>query len=124
MSTFLGTPVLADPDGRFARNYNRRTFSFEHGLGGHPLFELPNLVALSRQLPDGGESAYWSNGRVGFDDAWEGNQAARYTLQDTIANIGDNDSLVIIKHINDDPVYGPVLNDFLDQVVALSGLEM
>jgi hypothetical protein len=119
-----GTGVLADPAGQFARDYNRRTFLFEHGLGGHPLFELRNLVALSRHLPDDGASAYWSNGRVGVDDRWEKNQAARNTLQDTIANIADNDSLVIIKHINDDPEYGPVLCDFLDRVIELSGAQM
>src|SRR4051794_30846597 len=28
-------PLLADPEGEFARNYNRKTFSFAHGLAGH-----------------------------------------------------------------------------------------
>jgi hypothetical protein len=34
-------PTLTDPDGQFARNYNRHHFLFRHGLMGHPLFELP-----------------------------------------------------------------------------------
>jgi hypothetical protein len=117
-------PILVDPDANFARHYDRQTFSFEHGLGGHPLFDLPNLIALSRHLPDGGASAYWSNGPVHVGDRWERNQAARYSLEDTIANIADNNSLVIIKHINDDPEYGPVLCDFLERVVELSGVQM
>ncbi|MGH6843415.1 MAG: cupin-like domain-containing protein, partial [Methylocella sp.] len=43
---------------------------------------------------------------------------------DTIANIGDNNSLVILKQVAQDPVYGPVLQDFLASVVALSGEQM
>jgi hypothetical protein len=115
-------PVLADPDGQFARNFDRRHFLFTHGLTDHPLFELPNLIELAKRPAH--VEAYWSNGKVEPTDSWATNRAPRLTLIDTIANIGDNNSLVILKQVAQDPVYGPVLQDFLARVVALSGEQM
>ncbi|MGH6811134.1 MAG: cupin-like domain-containing protein [Methylocella sp.] len=112
-------PVLADPDGQFARNFNRRHFRFTHGLKGHPLFELANLIALAKRPLH--VEAYWSNGKVGPADSWGSNPAPRLSLVDTLANIGDNNSLVILKQIAHDPVHGPVLQDFLARVASLLG---
>jgi hypothetical protein len=115
-------PFLTDPDGQFARNYNHRHFLFAHGLKDHPLFELPNLIELAKR-PSHVEP-YWSNGKVNANDPWGVNRVARLSLVETIANIGDNNSLVILKQIAQDPVYGPVLQDCLASVVALSGEQM
>ena len=35
----------------FAHQFNRRPFFVDHRLVGHPLFELPRLVALAQALP-------------------------------------------------------------------------
>jgi hypothetical protein len=68
--------------------------------------------------------AYWSNGEVNANDPWGINRDARLSLIETIANIGDNNSLVILKQVAQDPVCGPVLQEFLASVVALSGEQM
>ncbi|MGH6811135.1 MAG: hypothetical protein ACREDM_01925 [Methylocella sp.] len=115
-------PLLADPDGQFVRNYNRCHFQFRHGLKDHPLFELPSLVELARRPFH--HEAYWSNGKVDANDRWEINRDARLSLVDTIANIGDDNSLVILKHVEQDPVHGPALQEFLARVVAISGEQM
>jgi hypothetical protein len=115
-------PVLTDPDRQFARNVNRRQFLFRHGLKGHPLFELPSLVELAGR-PFHRED-YWSNGKVNANDSWGTNRDARLSLIYTIANIGNNNSMVILKHIDQDPVYRPVLQEILASVVALSGEQM
>jgi hypothetical protein len=112
-------PVLTDPDGQFARNYNRRHFLFRHGLKDHPLFDLPSLVELARRPFH--HEAYWSNGKVSANDPWGINRAPRLSLIDTIANIGDDNSLVILKHVEQDPVHGPMLQELLARVVAFSG---
>lgn len=115
-------PALTDPDGQFARNYNRRNFLFRHGLKGHPLFELPNLIELAKRPLH--VAAFWSNGKVNANDPWATNRDTRLPLIDTLANIGDNNSLVILKQVALDPIYGPVLQNFLASVVALSGEQM
>lgn len=117
-------PVLNDPDGAFARHYNRSSFRFEHGLKDHPLFALDSLVALSTRLPAHPDFAYWSNGAVTVSDPWEKGMAERQSLQDTIRNIAHNDSIVIMKHTEQDPVFGPVLQELLAKFVEFSGPPM
>ncbi len=117
-------PVLSDTEGAFARHYNRSSFMFPHGLKGNPLFELDSLVALSKRLPAHPDFAYWSNGRVSVDDPWEKGMAERYTLQDTIRNIADNNSIAILKHTEQDPVLGPVLQELLSKFVEYAGAPM
>jgi len=113
--------LLIDNDGVFARNASHASFRFEHRLKGHPIFELSSLIELSRRLPAHPDFAYWSNGRVSVTDPWEKGMSERYSLQDTIANIASNNSIVILKHTEQDPVFGPVLRKLLSEFVALSG---
>ena len=115
--------TLVDPEGLFAKNYNRRTFCFPHGLSSNPLFELDNLLELSRRMPDHRDT-YWSNGKVAVGNGWQAGTGGRMSLQETIAHIAENDSIVILKHTEQDPVYGPVLQDFLGRVVHLAGEQM
>jgi hypothetical protein len=116
-------PALTDPEGLFRRNYNRKTFSFPHGLSSNPLFDLDNLIELSKRMPDHRDT-YWSNGKVAVGNGWEAGTGVRTSLQDTLAHIADNDSIVILKHTEQDPVYAPVLQDFLGRVVSLCGEQM
>jgi hypothetical protein len=115
-------PVLSDPKGQFALNVNRCHFLFSHGLEGHPFFELPNLIELAKRPLSNG--AYWSNGAVGVTDHWDANGHPRLTLVDTLANIGDNNSLVILKKVAKDPVYGPLFQELSAKIAALCGEEM
>ncbi|WGJ14669.1 hypothetical protein QEV83_18965 [Methylocapsa sp. D3K7] len=112
-------PILSDPDGLFTRNTNRHTFAFQHGLKDHALFQLPSLIELARRPYH--QETYWSNGNVKVTDTWGANGESKLTLIDTIANIGQNNSLVVLKHVEQDPVYAPVLQQFLSKVVEFSG---
>jgi hypothetical protein len=117
------TPTLTDPQGLFGQNYNRKTFCFPHGLSSSPLFDLDSLIELSKRMPDHRDT-YWSNGKVAVGNGWEAGTGGRMSLQDTITHIAENDSIVILKHTEQDPVYGPVLQDFLGRVVSLAGEQM
>jgi len=115
--------VLTDPGRIFDRNYNRASFVFPHGLGGHPLFELPSLVDLCQRMPNHQDN-YWSNGKVEVNNRWDVGTDGRSSLRDTILNIEHNDSMVILKHTEQDSVFGPVLQDFLTKLVRFSGERM
>ncbi len=112
--------LLPESEGQFAANYNQRPFLFPHGLTGHELFELPALLALARRMPDHRDT-YWSNGKPQVDDRWERNSAGRLSLEDSITGIAANNSMVILKHAEQDPVYAPLLRAFLSRVVDLAG---
>ncbi len=112
--------LLPEQQARFWLNYNRHPFMFDHGLTGHELFELPSLLALARRMPDHRDT-YWSNGKPRLDDRWERNSAARLSLEHTITGIAGNNSMVILKHAEQDRVYAPLLSAFLSRVVDLAG---
>ena len=116
-------PALYERDGCFGAGYNRASFFFRHGLAGNPLFELDSLVNLSRRLPAHSDFAYWSNGKVDVDDHWE-KSGPQYSLQDTLLNIAGNNSLVMLKHVGQDAVFGPLLQRLLATVVELCGSRM
>jgi len=116
-------PAVADHEGQFRRNYNRVNFMFKHELAGNPLFELASLVELTRRMPDHGEH-YWSNGKVRVNNTWSDGTVGRQSLQDTIINIEHNDSIVILKHTEQDPLFAPVLQNVLARLIELSGERM
>lgn len=115
--------TVADPDGQFARNYNRVNFMFKHELAGNPVFELKSLIELSKRLPENGDN-YWSNGGVAVNNNWSAGTVERQSLQDTIINIEHNNSIVILKHTEQDPVFAPVLQNVLASIINLSGDQM
>ncbi len=115
--------VIDDPQGLFGRNYNRVNFMFPHNLAGDSMWDLQNLLALSRRMPDHRDT-YWSNGRVAVHNNWESGQKDRLPLDETLRNIADNDSMVILKHTEQDPEYGPVLQQVLARIVELAGEQM
>jgi hypothetical protein len=115
--------MVTDPEGQFRRNYNRANFMFQHELRGNPLFGLESLVELTRRMPDHGEH-YWSNGKVADGSTWSDGTNGRQSLRETIANIQHNNSIVILKHTERDPVFAPVLQNVLTRIIELSGERM
>jgi hypothetical protein len=73
-------------------------------------------VELSRRMPKCADFAYWANGTEGPGNHWEA-RGKKLSLQDTIAGIADNNSLVLIKHAWQDELYGSVLQSCLSEAV-------
>jgi hypothetical protein len=110
-----------DPKQDFSRCYERYSFRFFHGLVRHPLFQLPSLLELARRQGDRPGFAFWSAGTVNVHDSWYTGYATRPSLLETIKNVSKNDSLTVLKHVELDTVFGPVMNDLLLHMVQLSG---
>ena len=120
----LSEPSMSIPTGDallpansdYAAKFNREDFLFDHGLAHHPLFELSSLLALADRIPKHKDFVYWQNGRVKVNDRWEVNPAKRLALQETIMGIANNESLVILKHAEQDPDFGPMLQEILQRI--------
>lgn len=134
-SESVGSPMAEDPPlavvsstedacDEFARCYNRTSFMFEHGLREHPLFQLQSLLDVARRQGDRPGYAYWSNGTVGVADRWEKGTDRHRGLVDTLADIAENDSLVILKHTEHDRVLGPAVRELLARVMKMCGEKM
>ncbi len=114
-----GDALVAD-NGEFRAKFNRSDFMFDHGLAHHPLFELTALAGLAERVPKLKDFVYWQNGRVQVDDKWGTNPAERLSLAETIAGLAHNDSLVVIKHAEQDPLYGPLLQEILQRIYSFT----
>jgi hypothetical protein len=108
----------------FSLHYNRVSFRFEHGLNGHPLLDLSSLVKLSARHRDDSGYAYWCNGRVEVNGGWDAGRPQSLSLQQTVAQIANDDSLVILKHVEEDSVLGPLVKDCIATVVDMVGPQM
>jgi hypothetical protein len=111
---------LLPSNGEFASKFNRSDFLFDHGLSRHPLFELPALLGLANRIPKYKDFVYWQNGRVKVNDKWEANPGPRLSLDETIEGIAQNDSLVILKHAEQDPIHGPLLQEILQRIFSFT----
>ena len=108
----------------FTDRYNRASFLFRHELDRQPLFTLPSLLELARRHPPDSRHAYWSNGPVAVGYRWDAKVAPRLWLEDTVEHIADDDSLAMLKHVETDAVFGPVIREICATVIELAGARM
>lgn len=107
----------------FRQSYNRTNFLFEHDLCEERSFSMSTLRELARRHPTSPAHAYWSNGEVDVADGWNA-ENHRYCLADTVAGIETNDSLAMLKHVEQDRVIGPRVREILQVIVELIGPRM
>jgi hypothetical protein len=108
----------------FESRYNRVSFSFSHHLNSDPLFDLSSIVDLALRRPPTPEHSFWSNGTVSVQDTWAAGTDRKSSLQDTLAHISTNDSLVILKHLELDEKFKPTLQRLMGSLIQRSGPRM
>lgn len=113
--------VLNDTAGRFARDYNRVSFAFDHGLPAEGLFTVAGLLALSGRLPQTRDFVYWSSAAIGVGDRWETGADVDRSLEETIRTIDRSNALVMLRHLERDPVAGPVITAIVARLFDLCG---
>lgn len=104
----------------FTQTYNRSSFAFDHSLHELDLFDLEELRALVRRLPD---PAYYSTANSAVGDGWK-NLGERRSLDATLATLGETNSLVLLKHCEKDPQCGDVFRRLMAEVVEQAGDEL
>ena len=106
-------------DTRFKDNFNKDSFLFDHDLHTHPLYDIDTLIGLARRLGPG--SAYWSTRAIKAGDGWEDTAGRKLPLEEAIASIETSDTLVVLKDIERDEVFGPVFGAVVAQMAARVG---
>ncbi len=106
-------------EGRFTTSFNCAAFAFSHGLHREPLYDLPSLLALAKRL--GPASAYWSTRPVTIGDGWEDQRAREWSLEEAVEGVENADTLIVLKDIELDPVYGPVFRRVVEDMAAVVG---
>lgn len=105
---------VSNPDNVFG-DFQEKSFIFPHRLANDPLFSLDSLIAFAErsQLHTGWVS--WQTGKVEFGDGWFSSPQT-YSLRETFDNLSHNDSFIVIKHAEQDPVIGPALQAAISQM--------
>jgi len=113
-STLLGVN-----SGTFESRVNCLSFLFFHDLNNYPLFELESLIELAKRTAPG--QNYWSNGTVNVADSWAARTEHHMSLSDTLRNIEMNDSLVVLKGMEQDEMYRPTLDRLFENIGCMCG---
>ncbi|MEJ1976359.1 MAG: hypothetical protein WDN49_09925 [Acetobacteraceae bacterium] len=111
--------LSAVPATPFAQAFNRSSFMFDHDFHTHPLYDLGTLLDLARRIDP--RSAYYSTRAAAAADGWEDQRGRDRSLVDAVAGIERSDTLVMLKDIEQDPVFGPVFQQALADMAARVG---
>jgi hypothetical protein len=107
----------ADPE-TFRASFNRRPFTIRHHLADNALFTLPKLVALAKSLPE--EHVKYSSGDVPIGLGLYNGPQTGLSIEETVEQIEQRNSWMVLKWIENDPEYGALLNHCLDEIQYFS----
>ncbi|HEY7911901.1 MAG TPA: transcription factor [Blastocatellia bacterium] len=105
-----------DPDS-FLEDFNRKPFIFGHNLSSSALFSLPRLIELSKRLPAG--CVRYNSGNIPVATGlYEGPQTG-LSVEQTIKQIEDCHSWMVLKYVEQDPEYRQLLDNCLDEIQSV-----
>jgi hypothetical protein len=106
-----------DPE-TFRQQFPRRPFLIKHHLVDHPLFAIPRLLELSRSLPE--SCVEYNEGNIPLNMGAKASPRTGLSAEDTIRNIREAHSWMVLKYVEHDADYRALLDECLDQVRQLS----
>lgn len=98
------------------RKANKQPFGFRHSLHQELKLDLAAIQALAARLPDTQDFKVWQNGDVKLDDSWDTDPKELRSFEDTLANIATGNSVIVLKHVEQDPVFGAALRALLQEI--------
>lgn len=101
----------------FSALYPERPGVFGHHLCGHDLFELDALVALSQRIRPVDVEQNLAHIPVGIDPSEL--KSNGLSVEDTIRSIEQNGSWMVLKFVDQDPLYRALLDTVLDEIEPL-----
>ncbi|MFO0944618.1 MAG: cupin-like domain-containing protein [Planctomycetota bacterium] len=115
------TPKAAITDlrrGVFESKFNREPFYIGHGLVAHPLFSLPRLIELSRFLP--ATSVEYNAGNLPINQNPDSTPRNGLSVEETIRRIEMCNSWLVLKNVEQHPLYKQLLDECLDSIAEFS----
>jgi hypothetical protein len=117
------TRVFECDEIEFREQFDRRSFEFSHHLSGHPLFEIPRLVELSKKLAETG-GIYCDAGDIDVGLRWKDCPPVRLSVDETIRRIRDAGAWIILRRAEEEPEYGVILDDCMAEIQSLLGRDL
>lgn len=101
----------------FNGRYPYASFAVRHELSDAPLFELSRLAELCNSLPR--DMIEYNSGNLAVGQNLDGVPVTELSPADTIRNIENCGSWVVLKHVERDPEFGRLLKECLQQVADI-----
>jgi hypothetical protein len=112
-------PKLLDIDGEtFRAGFNRAPFLIRHHLADHPLFSLERLIELASRLPE--EKVKYNGADISVATGLYGGPRTGLSIRETIHQIEECRSWMVINNVELDPEYRQLLDRCLDEVQLFS----
>jgi hypothetical protein len=102
----------------FRANFNRKPFTIRHQLANHPLFTLRRLVALAQSLP--ADHVKYNAGDIAVSQGLYKGPQTGLSIEETIHQIEECNSWMVVKWIEKDPAYQQLLDQCLDEIQNFS----
>lgn len=96
------------------RVFNRRPFTIGHSLTDHPLLTLPSLIELSKRLPE--SNVRYNRADVPVSQAVYSAPKTGLSIQETIRQIEDCGSWMVLRFVEQDPEYRALVDQCLDEI--------
>jgi len=108
-----------DIDGEtFRAGFNRAPFLIRHHLADHPLFSLQRLIELANRLPE--EKIKYNGSAISVTTGLYGGPRTGLTVKETIQQIEECRSWMVINNVELDPEYRQLLDRCLDEIRLFS----
>ena len=119
IQTFRDEMVAID-EAAFEKNVDYRPFQIQHQLDKHPLFQLENLVELSKRLPKSQREYVFGKREFGAHDDMEAYKHAadndELSTDQMIESIESQNIVIVLRNVETDPMYGQFVNECLDSL--------
>jgi hypothetical protein len=98
----------------FSAKFSRVPFLITHELCDHPLFDLHRLMELAQQLPE--KLIEYNAGELDVNQDPTRTPRNGLSVEETINRIQTCKSWMVLKHVQNDPAYGELLEQCLSVV--------
>ena len=107
-------------DQQIARdNFLKKPFRLKHTLANNPLFALSRLVELAKSLPS--DAIEYNSGKVAIGAKPEDVPKIDRLAEDVIKSIETENAWMVIKHVEEQPEYRAVLEQFVNEANIAAG---
>ena len=98
-------------------------FRVAHSLAGHPQFAFEELIRVAQETSKRRYDLYFDAGDVSISDKWGRIPLPECPVTEILDRIENAGAWIIMKHVEHDPAYAKILNEFTEFVRRVAGPE-
>src|SRR5580658_3539212 len=107
----------------FQTAFDRRPFPFFHSVHESDLFSWAVLSRLATRAETKSGGYYFETGTTAPGEKWRGVPDGK-SLPDVLENIGESNSLIMLKRVQEYPEYAAFLKVCIDELNRLCGVDL